>query len=129
MLTSSTLVGFVATTDLPRAGALYRDVLGLSVVEESPVATVFDANGASLRVTAVEDFSPAPFTVLAWVVADIVTALDTLAARGLRFERFPGLEQDERGVWTTPGGDRVAWFKDPDGNVLSLTEAVASPSS
>jgi len=122
MLGSSQLVGFVATTDLARAGRFYGDVLGLTPVYDSPIVRVFNANGTKLRVTLVEAFVPASFTVLGWTVDEIEGSIRSLQANGVWFERFPGMEQDELGVWTTPDGDRVAWFRDPDGNVLSLTQ-------
>jgi catechol 2,3-dioxygenase-like lactoylglutathione lyase family enzyme len=122
MLGSSQLVGFVATTDLDRAGRFYEGVLGLAPIYESPIVRVFNANGTKLRVTLVDELVPAPFTVLGWTVNDIEASVRSLQAKVVAFERFPGMEQDELGVWTTPGGDRVAWFRDPDGNVLSLTQ-------
>jgi len=121
MLGSSDLVGFVATTDLARARAFYGDVLGLEHVGESPVAQIFNVNGTALRVTLVDHAITAPYTVLGWSVVDIEKTMRSLEAKGVTFERFPGMNQGDLGVWTTPGGDRVAWFKDPDGNVLSLT--------
>ncbi len=122
MLGSSDLVAFVATTDLDRARAFYREVLGLSLVEESPFACVFDAYGTSLRVTPVDEIRTAPYTVLGWVVDDIAETVQSLAAAGVVFERFTGMDQDDLGVWASPSGARVAWFTDPDGNVLSLTQ-------
>ena len=126
MINSSDLVAFVGATDLPRAGRFYGDVIGLTLVEENPFACVFDAHGTALRVTAVERVAEAPYTVLGWEVADIVPVMADLSDRGVEFERFGGMDQDALGVWVTPGGDRVAWFKDPDGNTLSITQRVAS---
>ena len=122
MLATSDLVGFVPTTDLVRAGAFYGDALGLESVQETPIALLFKANGAMVRVTLVDQASPAPYTILGWSVTAIEDVVGRLSERGVAFERFPGMEHDDFGVWTSPGGDRVAWFKDPDGNVLSLTE-------
>ena len=122
MLSASDLVGFVATTDLPRAGEFYGETLGLESLGESPIARMFNANGTTLRVTLVDELRPAPYTVLGWMVADIGETIRSLEAQGVHFERFPDMEQDDLGIWTTPGGDRVAWFKDPDGNILSLTQ-------
>jgi catechol 2,3-dioxygenase-like lactoylglutathione lyase family enzyme len=122
MLGSSDLVAFAASTDLPRARAFYEGVLGLPAVEQNDFACVFDANGTMLRVTAVREFSPAGYTVLGWRVADIEAVAAGLSARGVAFSRFDGMEQDGHGVWTSPGGDKVAWFTDPDGNILSLTQ-------
>jgi catechol 2,3-dioxygenase-like lactoylglutathione lyase family enzyme len=122
MLGSSDLVAFTASADLPRARAFYQGVLGLPLVEQDDFACVFDANGTMLRVTAVREVSPAGYTVLGWRVADIGAAVAGLSARGVAFSRFDGMDQDDNGIWTTPGGAKVAWFTDPDGNVLSLTQ-------
>ncbi len=121
MLNDADLVAFVATTDIAKARAFYADVVGLTLTEDSPFACVFDANGTSVRVTPVRDHTPAPFTVLGWIVADIAASIRDLASRGAAFQRFDGIEQDDLGIWTTPDGSFVAWFKDPDGNLLSLT--------
>lgn len=123
MLGSSDLVAFAASADLSRARAFYEGVLGLPVVDQDDFACVFDANGTMLRVTAVREVSPAGYTVLGWRVADIEAAARGLSARGVVFSRFDGMEQDDNGIWTSPGGAKVAWFTDPDGNVLSLTQA------
>jgi predicted enzyme related to lactoylglutathione lyase len=122
VLADAELVAFVSTTDLERARVFFGETVGLSIMETTPIACVFDAHGTALRVTRVDEVRPAPYTVLGWVVADIVASARGLAARGVRFESFPGMEQDDLGIWTTPGGDLVAWFHDPDGNLLSLTE-------
>jgi catechol 2,3-dioxygenase-like lactoylglutathione lyase family enzyme len=122
MLAGSDVIAFVSTTDLARARAFYADVLGLAFVEDSPFACVFDAHGTMLRVTAVVDLTPAPFTVLGWRVGDIAAAVESLTSRGVVFSRYDGMGQDDLGVWSTPGGDQVAWFTDPDGNTLSLTQ-------
>jgi catechol 2,3-dioxygenase-like lactoylglutathione lyase family enzyme len=123
MLGSSDLVGFVATTDIERARAFYGEVLGLAVVEESPFACVFDAHGTQLRVTPVGDVRAAPYTVIGWAVSDIVATVRALDEAGVSFTRYPGMDQDDTGVWNAPSGARVAWFRDPDGNVLSVTQA------
>ena len=122
MLKSSPLIAFVSTTDLDRARRFYEETLDLIFVEKSPFACVFDAYGTMLRVTRADRVTPADYTVLGWQVADIGTAVDGLAARGVTLKRYDGMDQDSAGIWTTPGGDRVAWFCDPDGNTLSLTE-------
>jgi catechol 2,3-dioxygenase-like lactoylglutathione lyase family enzyme len=123
MLGSSEVVAFVATTDIDRARAFYRDTLGLALVEESPFACVFDAHGTQLRVTPVGEITIAPYTVLGWSVDDAGATVRDLSGAGVRFERFPGMEQDDMGVWVSPSGARVAWFTDPDGNVLSVSQA------
>ena len=122
MLGSSNLVGFVPTTDPDRAEAFYSEVVGLKKVVRDPMAITYDANGTTLRVTVVRELTPQPFTVLGWWVDDPVAAVDALAERGVVFERYPGMEQDDRGLWRPPGSRvAVAWFKDPDGNTLSVT--------
>jgi catechol 2,3-dioxygenase-like lactoylglutathione lyase family enzyme len=122
VLEQSPFVGFIATTDLARARAFYEGTLGLPCTDENPIACVFDANGTMLRVTAVPELKPAGYTVAGWLVDDIGAAVRSLRDAGVDFRRFEGMDQDDLGVWTTPGGDKVAWFNDPDGNVLSLTQ-------
>jgi catechol 2,3-dioxygenase-like lactoylglutathione lyase family enzyme len=122
-LRSADLIGFVPTTDQARAREFYGTTLGLELVQESSFASAFDANGTELRVTVVEEATAAPYTVLGWRVDDIDRAIRNLASKGIEFERYDGMEQDEAGVWTAPGGTRIAWFKDPDGNTLSLQQA------
>jgi catechol 2,3-dioxygenase-like lactoylglutathione lyase family enzyme len=126
VLESSDLVAFAAASDLVRARAFYEDKLGLPVVEDSDFAVVLDANGTMLRVTAVPEVSPAGYTVLGWRVTDIAAAVRSLRAKGVVFTTYDGMDQDENGIWTTPGGDKVAWFADPDGNTLSLTQFVST---
>jgi len=122
MLGSSEVVAFAAATDLHRARAFYEQVLGLPVVAQNDFACVLDANGTALRVTAVPEVRPASYTVLGWKVTDIAATVRGLAVRGVVFLRYDGMNQDEDGVWTSPSGDKVAWFADPDGNILSLTQ-------
>jgi catechol 2,3-dioxygenase-like lactoylglutathione lyase family enzyme len=122
VLHAAPLMAFAATAAPERAIAFYRDTLGLPLTADEPFALVFDAHGTMLRVQKVETVKPAPYTVLGWRVADIGAAVKELAKRGVRFERYDGLKQDRSGVWKSPGGARVAWFTDPDGNVLSLTQ-------
>ena len=121
-LARAELIGFVSTTDADRARAFYRDTLGLRLADESPFALVFDSAGTMLRVTTADGVDPAPYTVLGWAVADIDAEIDTLSARGVEFIRYDRLEHDARGVWRSPSGGQIAWFRDPDGNVLSLTQ-------
>ena len=127
-LGSADLVAFVAATDLGRAREFYEHVLGLTVVDDNPFACVFDTRGTTLRVTKVDAPRTAGYTVLGWETADIAAVMHDLAARGVTFDRFPGMTQDDLGIWETPTGDRVAWFEDPDGNTLSLTQT-ATPSA
>lgn len=127
MLSSCDLIAFVAATDLARSRKFYEQTLGLKVVSESSFACVFDANGMMLRVTQAHEVVSAPYTVLGWSVADIRASVRELGNRGVAFTRFDGMTQDDLGVWTSPGGDNVAWFKDPDGNTLSLTQFANTP--
>lgn len=122
MLSTSTLMGFAATSDRERARAFYVGQLGLATVSEDQFALVVQAGASVIRIVSVGEFKPMPFTVLGWEVADIVAEVTTLTAAGVAFERYGFLEQDAAGIWTAPGGDKVAWFKDPDGNVLSLAQ-------
>ena len=124
ILSESKLVAFAATTDFAKARAFYEGVLGLRLIEdETPFALVFDANGTMLRVTNVGQHKPAPFTVLGWDVESIDETVEQLIAAGVVFLRFPGINDGgSSAVWNAPSGARVAWFNDPDGNVLSVTE-------
>jgi catechol 2,3-dioxygenase-like lactoylglutathione lyase family enzyme len=122
MLASSKLVGFVATTDPSRAKAFYRDVLGLLLISEDEYALVFDAHGTMLRVAIVGEIVLAPYTVLGWQVSDIDTTVRGLTAKAVKFERYPWMEQNELGIWSAPSGAKVAWFKDGDGNLLSVSQ-------
>jgi catechol 2,3-dioxygenase-like lactoylglutathione lyase family enzyme len=116
-------MAFVGVRDPERAKAFYRDTLGLHLVtEQLPFALVFDAHGIMLRVSIVQEVAAAPYTVLGWEVPDIAAAVEELTSAGVAFERFPGMNHDKLGVWKSPGGAHVAWFKDPDGNLLSLTQ-------
>jgi catechol 2,3-dioxygenase-like lactoylglutathione lyase family enzyme len=122
MLNEGKVVAFVATKDASRARSFYQGVLGLRVVSEDDFALVLDANGTTIRVTKVAEPVVAPYTVLGWEVTDLAASVLTLKQRGVAFEQYPSLEQDDSGIWRAPGGARVAWFKDPDGNVLSMTQ-------
>ena len=121
MLGHQSLVAFVPVGDLAAARAFYADVLGLRVTHEDPYAVVLDAGGTVLRLAQVDGLRPQPFTVAGWIVSDIEVTVDTLAAQGVGFVRYDGMDQDPKGIWTAPDGGRVAWFTDPDGNTLSLT--------
>ena len=122
MLGSAALVGFVSSTDLGRSRAFYEARLGLALVSTGELACVFDCAGTELRVTLVDSVAAAPYTVLGWNVPDIAGAVRELAVRGVEFVRYPALQQDALGIWSAPSGARVAWFRDPDGNTLSLTQ-------
>jgi catechol 2,3-dioxygenase-like lactoylglutathione lyase family enzyme len=116
-------VAFVLTRDRAKSIPFYRDVLGCRLVSEDAHATVFDIHGVQMRLTPIPDHVGAPHTVLGWNVADMTSAVEALAAKGVQFTIYEGFGQDALGVWTSPDGQaKVAWFKDPDSNVLSLTQ-------
>lgn len=121
-LTAANLIGFVSSSDIARAKEFYRDVLELRVISETSFALVLDAHGTMLRITIVERVQPAPYTVLGWEVANITQAVERLASRGVEFLRYEGMTQDEQGIWDSPSGSRIAWFRDPERNILSLTQ-------
>jgi catechol 2,3-dioxygenase-like lactoylglutathione lyase family enzyme len=122
MLKSRSIVAFVATTDPKRAKTFYAKTLGLRLVSEDGFALAFDAGGTMLRVAIVKTLQPAGYTVLGWIVPDIAKAVRDLAKRGVVFQRYEWMPQDDLGIWSSPSGARVAWFTDPDNNTLSLTE-------
>ncbi len=122
ILTDTPLVAFAASTNLDRSHGFYGGVLGLRRVEATPFANVYAAAGAQLRVTAVVRVARADYTVLGWSVRDLDAAVQALRARGVEFKRYRGVDQDADGVWTAPGGSRIVWFQDPDGNTLSLQQ-------
>ena len=128
MLKSRPIVAFVATTDPKRAKAFYAKTLGLRLVSEDGLALAFDAGGTMLRVSIVKTLQPAGYTILGWIVSDIAKAVRDLVKRGVIFQRYEGMPQDDFGIWSSPSGARVAWFTDPEGNTLSLTE-LARPTS
>jgi len=114
----------ICTRDLVRATAFYRDTLGLTLAYEDNFAAVFNIGGVTLRVSLVADFTSHEHTILGFHVPDVAATVGALSEKGVAFNRYPRLTQDEQGIWTAPGESaRVAWFKDPDGNVLSVTNA------
>jgi catechol 2,3-dioxygenase-like lactoylglutathione lyase family enzyme len=122
-LSKHNIIGFVTIVDVARAKKFYRDTLGLRLVgEEPPFALVFDANGIMLRLGMGKEVPVRVSTVLGWQVPDITATVRELEQAGVKFERFEQLKQDALGIWTTPTGSKVAWFKDPDGNILSISE-------
>jgi catechol 2,3-dioxygenase-like lactoylglutathione lyase family enzyme len=123
VLSTTPLMAFVATAQPEAAKAFYGTVLGLPLLDDSPFALVFDANGTRLRVQKVQQVTVAPYTVLGWRVPDVRATVQALAAKGVEFRRYPGIEQDELGVWMAPGNTQVAWFRDPDGHTLSISTA------
>jgi catechol 2,3-dioxygenase-like lactoylglutathione lyase family enzyme len=130
MLGSAEVVTFIATLDPAKARTFYEETLGLRFVKDDNFALVFEMGkepgsagaGVVLRVVKVATLLPHPFTVLGWNVADIMKTVTALAERSVTFERYPWMPQDGLGVWTAPDGTRVAWFKDPDGNLLSVSQ-------
>lgn len=122
MLANEKIMAFVGVTDADKARAFYRDTLGLKLLSEDGFALAFDVSGILLRVTLVQDVRPQPYTVLGWQVSDATASVRSLTSAGVRFERYPHVPQDEDGIWTAPGGAKIAWFKDPDGNTLSIAQ-------
>lgn len=120
MLSRATQVAFIGVSDLDAAEEFYGGVLGLELTDARPFALVHDTGASRVRITAVEAVRAAPYTVLGWVVGDLEAEIDRLAEAGLTMNRYEGMSQDDRGIWTAPDGTRVAWFHDPDGNTLSL---------
>jgi catechol 2,3-dioxygenase-like lactoylglutathione lyase family enzyme len=115
---------FIMTSDRARAKAFYIDKLGLNLVAEDPFAATFDLNGIPLRLSDTGPFTPSPHTIMGWQTDDIETKVRELTKKGVKFEVYEGFGQDERGIWSAPGGGaKVAWFLDPDGNNLSLTQS------
>jgi catechol 2,3-dioxygenase-like lactoylglutathione lyase family enzyme len=122
MLANETLKSFVPTVKPQDAKIFYRDVLGLRLLSEDNYALEFDANGVLLRIITVPELKPHPFTALGWNVKDIEATIHGLNDKGVFCEKYDFMQQDDLGIWISPGGSKVAWFKDPDSNVLSLTE-------
>jgi len=122
VLGRSPVMAFLATTDFERAKTFFAGALGLKLLEQDGFAQVYDAAGTLLRVVKVEDVTVAPYTVLGWRVKEMKATVKKLIAAGVKFEIYRGFGQDELGIWTAPGGTRVAWFKDPDGNLLSISD-------
>ncbi|BCJ47788.1 glyoxalase [Actinoplanes ianthinogenes] len=126
MLAAATPIAFLPSLDLDRSRQFFADRLGLTVEEVTPFACVLRVGATTLRVTKVDQLRAQPFTVFGWEVPDISATVAGLTAAGIEFLRYDGVDQDSAGVWTTPGGDHIAWFRDPDGNTLSLTEFARS---
>jgi catechol 2,3-dioxygenase-like lactoylglutathione lyase family enzyme len=124
MLESSDIIAFSWSTDLARAREFYEHTLGLRCTEQNEFACVFDVNGTMLRVTAVPEVAKPGYTVLGWRVDSIQETIQALAGNGVVFTRYDGMDQDVSGAWTAPRGDKVAWFTDPGGNNLSLTQFI-----
>jgi catechol 2,3-dioxygenase-like lactoylglutathione lyase family enzyme len=122
MLKDKPIVAFIVAKDAERARQFYESTLGLTFVEDTPFALLFDLRGIQLRVTRVEELTPSQHTVLGWDVGDVPAAVRELVAKGVTFEHYEGFGQDEDGIWSAPDGTKVAWFKDPDGNLLSVSQ-------
>lgn len=122
MLTEPKITAFLPTVKPKESKQFYRSTLGLKLVSEDVYALEFEGSGVSLRITTVESFIPHPFTVLGFKIKEIVAQVKTLNNKGVKFERFNYFEQDDLGIWTSPSQAKIAWFKDPDGNLISLTE-------
>jgi len=122
MLNKSKIIAFVPTKDSKVARSFYEGALGLRFVSDDQFALVLDANGTMVRIAKAENFTPAPFTILGWDVSNIEEVVSELKEKGVKFSTYDFLKQDSLGIWSAPGGAKVAWFQDPDGNLLSLTQ-------
>jgi catechol 2,3-dioxygenase-like lactoylglutathione lyase family enzyme len=122
MIAKNPIIAFIPTKDAARARVFYEELLGLRFVSDDSFALVMDANGTMIRITRVGEFAPFQFTILGWQVEDIHQTVAQMASKGLQFTHYGFLKQSEDGVWTAPDGAKVAWFLDPDGNTLSLSQ-------
>ena len=126
MLNQQSIIAFVAVSDYAKSRAFYEGILGLKFLSQDNFAMVMESNGTKIRMAKVPNLEPAPFTVLGWEVSNVGKMVEGLESRGVAFDRYGFMLKDGPPVWTAPGGDQVAWFKDPDGNVLSLSTHVSS---
>lgn len=122
MLFEPRITAFLSTVKPEQAKLFYKNSIGLKLVAEDDYALEFEGKGAVLRITTVNELNPQPFTVLGFKIEEIVTQVKALTKKGVKFERYDSLKQDELGIWAAPSKAQIAWFKDPDGNLLSLTE-------
>ena len=122
MLNKSHLISFIATSNAKAAREFYEKTLGLTFVSGDQFALVFEVNGTMLRIQKVDKVNPHGYTSLGWEVTDIKKEVSQLVKRGVKFTRYEGMDQDEHGIWNAPSGAKIAWFTDPDGNTLSLTQ-------
>ena len=122
MLSTSPLIAFIPSKDASHSRSFYEGTLGLRFISDDSFAIVMDSNGTMVRIVRVGEFTPAPFTILGWQVDDIHTRVAELSDNGVQFNRYPYFEQSPDGVWTAPNGAKVAWFPDPDGNTLSISQ-------
>ena len=119
------VVAFVPSRDPAKSRSFFEDILGLQYVSEDPFAMVLEGNGVMIRVadvSGVREFKPAPFTILGWSVEDVEKIVKGMKKKGVMFERYTGMDQDSLDIWSSPSGARIAWFKDPDGNLLSVAQ-------
>ncbi len=122
-LARCTPVTFLFTRDREKAKAFYRDVLGLAHTGSDEFAEEFDLNGVPLRIVPISDHTPSPHTVLGWDVADVAATVAAMKAKGVAFQIYEGFGQSADGIWEAPGGrTKIAWFLDPDGNNLSISQ-------
>ncbi len=122
MLTQPIITAFLPTVKPDQAKLFYMNTIGLQLVSEDDYALEFEGSGVSLRITVVPKLNPQPFTVLGFNISDIDIQVKLLIEKGVKFEMYPHFDQNDLGIWTAPSQARIAWFKDPDGNLLSLTE-------
>lgn len=122
MVPGSKIIGFIPIRNAERALDFYQNILGLRFVSDDAFAIVMESDDTMIRLVRIEEFTPASYTILGWQVEDIADAVRQLIAKGLVFQRYSFLQQDESGIWTAPEGARIAWFHDPDGNTLSLSQ-------
>ncbi len=122
MLSTSPLIAFIPSKDASHSRSFYEGTLGLRFISDDSFAIVMDSNGTMVRIVRVGEFTPAPFTILGWQVDDIHARVAELSGNGVQFNRYPYFEQSPDGVWTAPNGAKVAWFPDPDGNTLSISQ-------
>jgi len=125
MFESTKMIGFILTKDYQKAREFYEHRLGCIFISQDQFALVMQAGGNRIRIAKVPQFTPQQSTVLGWEVQDIRSAVAELTKCGVKFERYPFVQDQVTGIWVAPGGDQVAWFKDPDGNVLSVSQHVA----
>jgi catechol 2,3-dioxygenase-like lactoylglutathione lyase family enzyme len=124
MLASGKMAGFLLTKDYDKARQFFEGALGFQFVSLDQYALVMRAGASTIRISKAADFTPFKSTVLGWEVQDIAAVVAWLNQRGVTFEKYPFVQDRDLGIWTTPNGDKVAWFKDPDGNVLSVSQHV-----
>jgi len=122
MLAQGKIAGFVPTTDYDKARAFYEGKLGFGFISLDQYALVMSVGGHRIRITKMPNYTPLQGTILGWEVQDIQAVATWLRDRGVTLEKYPFVQDRDLGIWTTPSGDKVAWFKDPDGNILSIAQ-------